>query len=138
MTLLNRESLLKKEELQITKVDLGDNFVFVKEMTGRERELFERSFIIEKKGSKGSDFEITHDYFRAKLAVITVCDKDGKLLLKSNDYIQLSTSMGASKLQKIADAAQKLNGISEEDKEDLVKNSEGDLVADSNSDSVKS
>lgn len=138
MTLLSRAQLLKKEKLEIAKVDLGNGeFVYVRQMTGRERDNFEGSLL--KKVTKGN--EITYESslvdFRAKLAVNTLCDKDGKSLLRPDDYETLSTNISAAKLAHIVDEAQKLNKISEEDKEDMVKNSDGGQAADSSSDSAK-
>ena len=125
--LLNRETLLKKEELEVKEVDLGKGeTVHVRQMTGRERDTFEQSLIKKTKNAAGhvTGFEQATDDFRAKLAVCTVCDKDGVLLLKPTDYPVLSQNMSAARLEKIVNVAQKLNAISEEDKEELVKNSE--------------
>ena len=77
------------------------------------------------------------DDFRAKLVVNCVCDKEGINILKPEDFATLSQNMSAYRLVKIADAAGRLNGISEEDKEDLVKNSGSDQDVASSSDSAK-
>jgi hypothetical protein len=126
MGLLGKKELLAKQKLVIEKVDLGnDEYVFVKEMTGRQREMFERSSL-KKVASQGkpSDYEVNLEDFRAKIVVMTACDEDGNLLLTSADAPTLSINMGAARLSTIADAAQKLNKITDEDKEDLVKNSD--------------
>lgn len=127
--LLNRDALLKKEELKKEKVDLGGGkFVYVRQMTGRERDRFEQSLLKEVKGPKGKvSYEKSLEDFRAKLAVNTVCDEKGNNLLEPDDTETLSTHMSAAKLEKIVDAAQELNKITEEDKEAIVKNSGGDL-----------
>jgi hypothetical protein len=139
--LLNRENLLTKEELQIVKVDLGkDEFVYVRQMTGRERDKFEQTLLKRTHDKKGkvTGYEQALDDFRAKLAVNSVCDEQGNLLLKSEDYPQLSQMMSAARLEKIVNESQKLNAISEEDKEELVKNSEAAPGGNSSSDSVES
>jgi len=52
--LLDRKALLTKEKLEVVKVDLGKNeFVYVKQMTGRERDNFEQSILKKNKDSKG-------------------------------------------------------------------------------------
>jgi len=118
---LNREKLLEKEELEVIRVDLGkDEFVYVKQMNGREREAFEKTIV--SVSDDGKKVDQTLDDFRAKLAVRTVCDENGVLLLKPDDYETLSCNMSAARLTAIADAAGELNKISEQDKEDLVKN----------------
>jgi len=137
--LLNKESLLKKEDLKREKVELENgDYVFVCQMTGRARDNFEKSLMKKiKNEGKPTDYETSLDNFRAKLAVATICDEEGNLLLLPTDADKLGESMGAVNLAKIADSASNLNKMSEKDKEDLVKNSEGDLVASSSSDSVE-
>lgn len=124
MALLDRNALLTKAVVKIEQVILSEaEHVFVKEMTGRERDRFEQS-LVEEVG-KGSDIDYKRNLkdFRAKLAVCTLCNEKGELLLKFEDYELLSKNISASKLEKIVNAAQKINKISEEDKSNLVKNS---------------
>lgn len=138
MGLLNREGLLKKEELKVQKIDLGDDdYVFIRQMTGRERDRFDQSLIQEKKDRRGNTtYERRLGDFRAKLTVCTVCDETGNLLLTWDDVSTLSKNMSAARLEKIVNEAQELNRISEEDKENLVKNSEDVQADDFGSDSV--
>ena len=139
MKLLNRESLLAKEKLDIVKVDLGnDEYVFVRAMTGHERDHWEQSLIKRTKDAKGkTSYDQSLDDFRAKLVVNTICDEDGNLLLKPGDYPTLSNNMSAKKLEAIVNKSLELNDISEEDKEALVKNSDADQVGNSTSASVE-
>jgi len=124
MAQLDRNALLAKEKLDVVKVDLGKgDFVFVRQMTGRERDRFEQSLIKENKSVEGG-YERSLEDFRAKLAVCTVCNEAGTLSLNANDFAMLSQNMSAARLEKIINVAQKINKISEEDKESLVKNSE--------------
>lgn len=140
MTTLSRSSLLAKEELEKVQVDLGKGeFVYVRQMTGRERDNFEQSLIKEKKNAKGEivSYDRALGDFRAKLAVVTCCDEEGKALFLPDDYSLLSQNMSAKRLELIVNAAQKLNAISEEDKEALVKNSNPEVEDNSNSVSVE-
>lgn len=140
METLSRSSLLAKEELEKVKVDLGKGeFVYVRQMTGRERDNFEQSLIKEKKNAKGEivSYDRALGDFRAKLAVVTCCDEEGKGLFLPDDYSLLSQNMSAKRLEMIVNAAQKLNAISEEDKEALVKNSSPEPEDNSNSGSVE-
>jgi len=123
--LLDRKKLLQKEDLDIQKVDLGNgDFVYVRQMTGRERDRFEQSLVRKVKVKGGEEYQGSLGDFRAKLAVVTICDEKGDLLLHPEDVTTLSTSMSAMKLEKIVNVAQKINSITETDKEELVKNSE--------------
>ena len=100
MGLLNRKKLLEKEKLQVVKVDLGKDetneeiYVFVKQMTGHERDIFETSLRREIRDKQGKlkDMDLAIDDFRAKLAVASVCDEEGNLLLNKEDYKVLSQS----------------------------------------------
>ena len=141
MEILDRSKLLAKEELEKVEVQLSETeIVFVRQMTGRERDNWEQSLRKETRDKKGTvvGYDIALNDFRAKLAVCTVCDAEGKLLLSMSDYPLLSQNMSAFKLEKIINAAQKLNAISEEDKEALVKNLEADQDDNSSSGSANS
>lgn len=121
--MLTRESLLKRDVLEIVKVQLTkDEIIHVRQMTGRERDNFEQSLIKEVRKGKEITYERSLRDFRAKLAVNTICDEKGDLILRPNDYEMLSKNMSAAKLEKIINEAQKINKISEEDKDGLVKN----------------
>jgi hypothetical protein len=129
--LLDKSKLLEREKLQVEKVEFENgDFVYVRQMTGHERDVFERSLYV----MDGNNKPTTKlEDFRAKLAVVTLCDEAGKSLLEPKDFMALSNAMSASKLEKIVNAAQKLNAITEADKEELVKNL--DAVPDGNSNS---
>lgn len=140
MALLDRKALLKKEDLKIEKVDLGNGeFVYVRQMSAREKDQFEMSLMKPIYDDSGNliRMEQTLEDFRAKLAVNTVCDEKGNLILLPDDYVLLSKNISAAKLEKIVNVAQRLNRITEKDKEELVKNSEQGPVDDSLSDSAR-
>lgn len=137
--LLDRKKLLQKETLERVKVELGkDEFVFVRQMTGRERDNFEQSLLKRVESGGKVTYEQSLSDFRAKLAVCTLCDENGNALLLPGDYSQLSQNMSAAKLEKIINEAQKLNKISEEDKEELVKNLDAGTTGNSISASAES
>ena len=138
MGLLNRKSLLEKQELQTQKVDLGDDYIYVREMTGRERDNFERSLRKQVKRGDKTDYEVSLEDFRAKLVVNTACDEKGDAIFQPSDYSMLSKNISAKRLMTIADAASELNGITEDDREDMVKNSEAAPSGNSSSASAES
>lgn len=136
---LDRKALLEKEKMEIVKVEFENgDFVFVRQMTGHERDTFEQSLLKKVRDNKGTivSYEQSTEDFRAKLAVVTVCDEQGEMVFNPGDYATLSRSMSAKRLEKIVNEAQKLNAITEEDKEAIVKNSEADQVGNSSLDSV--
>ena len=141
MPLLTREDLLKKEKLQIVKIDLGNGeFVYVKQMTAKERDRFENSILKPVKNKEGEviDYQRSLEDFRAKLAVFSICDKDGNLILKSTDYMTLSENISAAKLEKIVNVIQKINVMTEDDRENLLKSSVSGRKDNSTSASQKS
>ena len=126
MGLLKKNDLLKKWDLKVEKVELNDrgDFVYVREMTGRERDNFERSIMKEERDKKGAITYVGNIRdFRAKLVVNATCDEKGNLLFAADEFEQLSQNMSAGALEKLVNVAQRLSGISEEDKEALTKNS---------------
>jgi len=137
--LLNKTDLLQKEDLKREKVELENgDYVFVCQMTGKARDNFEKAMMKKVKNEgKPTDYETSLENFRAKLAVATVCDEEGNLLLLPTDADKLGESMGAVNLARIADKASELNKMSEKDKDELVKNSEGGQAASSSSGSVE-
>lgn len=143
MGLLNKVQLLSKDELIKEKVVLEvvviepeikegeeiikeavteEEYVFVRQMTGHEKSIWELSQVQKSGLGKKATYDVTLDDYRAKLAVVCVCDENGELLFKPEDYKLLSYNISASKLEKIVDVAQRLNAISEEDREEIVKN----------------
>lgn len=136
MGLLNREKLLAADKLQIERVDLSDDeYIFVKQLTGRERDQFEAMLLIEQEAADGSvTYERDTKDFRAKLAVCTACDEQGHLLLQPEDAALLSQNKSAASLEKIVAKAQELNGMSRKKQDKMVKNSDAGQSADSISD----
>jgi len=139
MAFLNRQQLLAKEDLEIRKVDLGKgDFVYVKQMTARERDTLEQTLLTKVVGKDGgATYEQNLKDFRSKLAVNTVCDEKGNLLLKPGDFETLANSISAARMERIINVAQELNKITHEDKDALVKNSGNDPAGASPSDSAK-
>jgi hypothetical protein len=60
------------------------------------------------------------------------------LLFRPTDVELLNKRMSASNLDRIITVAQRLNRITEQDKEEMLKNSEADQEKGSNSDSANS
>jgi len=138
MALLTREELLSKDTLKIEKVDLDEeDYVYVREMTGRERENFEKSLTKMSQSPNGElMFKSSLEDFRAKFVVNILCDEEGNNLLKPEDYETLSKNMSARKLEIIASAALELNKMTVQSKEEMVKNLESGPGGDSNFGSV--
>lgn len=128
MAMLTREQMLAKQPVKIEKATISTGDVFVRQMYGRDKDSFESSLgywetkIDDKSGEQSEVYVRTMEHFRAKLAVHTVCDKDGNLLFKPEDAEALSENMLGSDLMVIATAAQRLNKISNAERKAIAKN----------------
>ena len=118
MTVLNRDEILQVKDIEIEEVEVPawGGSVFVKGMTGTERDAFEAS-IVQQRGKNAS---VNMANIRAKLASQTICDKDGLRLFTDADIKALGKK-SATALQVVFDVAQRLSGISGDDVEELAK-----------------
>ena len=120
MTYLSREQILKVDDLQFEDVEVPEwgGVVRVRGLTGTERDAFEES-IIDQRGKKT---RVVMANLRAKLVAQSIVDEDGRRLFSERDVGALGEKSAAA-LQRVFNAAQRLSGISDEDVEELVKNS---------------
>jgi hypothetical protein len=124
---LNRDDILQAQDVHVEKVFVPEwakdknkpkeAFVFVKNMTGDERDLYEGSILRDKKGN------VVMEQVRAKLVACTACDENGELLFTTKDIAALGKKSAAA-LQRVFDAAVKLNAISKQDIDELADNLE--------------
>ena len=125
---LTREALLKKRARRSTVVtiradhpekDLAGKKITVRSMSARERSAWEMQFTDFKtnKPLKSRQAEI-----RERLVVATVIDPKGNPLLTEDDVEALG-EVDAAILEMIAKASQDLNDITEDDIQELEKNS---------------
>jgi len=124
---LTKDQILKAKDVKFVDVDVPEwgGVVFIKTLTGTERDAFEESIIRDGKAN------LTN--IRAKLCVRTIVNEKGERLFADNDIAVLGAK-SAKALDRIFAAAQKLNGITAEDIEELEKNSEAGQSEDSTSD----
>lgn len=138
LVILGRTDLIKKQVLGTKLVDLGNGQgVYVKELSARDKNEYEETLLDKKSDGKGGiKFSQSLKNVLAKLVVWTACDEKGKLIFKPEEAATISHNMRASQMDKIANAAKKLNKLTNKDMEELTKNSEPDREDSSNSDSV--
>lgn len=96
-----------------------DGHVWVRGMTGAERDSFERSNYVVRHGR----VEPKLDNVRARLAVRCLVDNDGNRLFGNDDADALG-QLRADTLSKIYAVAQRLSNVTEEDLVELKKLSE--------------
>lgn len=127
--MLTRDDILKASDIKVESVKAWGGTVYVKGMTGRERDQFEASIIT----IRGKSQSINLENVRAKLCVMTLCDKDGVRLFADADLVALSEK-SAVELQKIFAVAQRLSGITADDVKDLTEGLKDSPFEDSPSD----
>ena len=127
--MLNRDDILKASDIKIEPVEAWGGTVYVKGMTGKERDQFEAS-VIKMKG-KSQDMNLAN--VRAKLCVMTICDDKGVRLFADADAPLLGDK-SAQELQKVFAVAQRLSGITAEDVEELTEGIKENPFGDSPSD----
>lgn len=118
--MLNREQILGATKLRVEKVSVPEwnGEVLVRELTGRERDEFESSLVVK----EGKQTTTTLANIRAKLVARAIVDENGIRVL-SDDDVEWLGSRSAAALNRVFDVARRLSGLTEEDVEDLTKNS---------------
>jgi len=120
MPILTREQILQANDIEKELVKVPEwgkaAEVYVKGMTGAERDKFEGSMI----QTRAKSQEINMSNIRAKLASLTICDEKGKRLFSEND-VQALSQKSAAALQRVFEVAQKLSGITDADVEELTE-----------------
>lgn len=133
MSILKREDILNAVDIKSETVSVPEwgGEVYVRGMTGAERDRFEGSIIEMKSGGKQS---FNMENVRAKLCQFCICDENGKRLFAENDVAALAKK-SALALQRVYDVAAKLSGLGEKEIEELADGLKNDRSGDSLSDS---
>jgi hypothetical protein len=120
MTLLSKTAILTANDLQTEDVEVPEwgGAVRVRSFTGRERDAFESSMV----RGDGRDRKVDLTNMRARLVGLTVIDETGQRLFTDDEVDLLGAKSGAA-LDQVFAVAQKLNGLSGADVEELSKNS---------------
>ena len=122
MTLLSKTAILAAQDLQTEDVEVPEwgGAVRVRSFTGRERDAFESSMV----RGDGRDRKVDLTNMRARLVGLTVIDETGQRLFTDDEVDLLGAKSGAA-LDRVFAVAQKLNGLSGADVDELSKNSSG-------------
>ena len=117
--MLTKDSIFKADDLPREEVAIPEwnGSVWVRTLTGRERDQFESSCVT----NKGKSRSVNMDNIRARLCVLTVCNEKGDRLFDQRDVEKLGNKSSRC-LDLIFSVAQKLNGLSSDDVDDLAKN----------------
>ena len=131
MTVLTREAILSADDLPAETVDVPEwgGKVRIRTMTGSERDAFESSLI----GTGGKDTSKNLRDLRARFASLVIVDESNERLFSEKDVKALGRKSAAA-LDRVFAAGQRLNGLSNQDVDELAGNSMSDHSEDSVSD----
>lgn len=124
---LTRDAILAaavKRELPKERLDVPElgGFIWIRGMSGDERDRFERDNMIQRKGRVQVDMEKLGNA-RARLAVRCICDEQGNRILQDGDAVVLG-GLRADVLSKIYAISQRLSNYTDEDIDEIKKFSE--------------
>lgn len=137
--ILSRDKILAADDLtrELVHVPEWGGSVYVRTLTGSERDAYEESLTKERITRRGRRTErhrtIDLQNARARLCALTIVDLDGKRLFSDADVRELGQK-SASALTRVAEVAQRLSGLTDDDVDELTGNSDDDQNDDSISD----
>ena len=121
---LTKDAILgvKDRELKKVKVPEWGGFVFLRELSGKERfdlqnRMVEIAEAARKKGLKDDEelgVEIVKGGARGELLTRCLCDQDGDLLFKAEDIFRLEEKNN-NVIQRLFDLASEMNGMSDDE-----------------------
>ena len=111
---LSKQDILKQHKIQVESVQVPEwqGEVFVRQMTAKQRDDFESSMLGNNKNR--------YKNIRGRLAAFCLCDENGQRLFDDKDAEQLG-DLQASALDRLLPVIQRLNGMSNDDLEELKK-----------------
>lgn len=128
---LSKTDILAASDMTTETVDVPEwgGSVIVRSMSGAQRDQYEATLM-----TRGDDgrLEVNTQNMRAKLVLHTVVDESGALLFTADELDALSAK-SASAIERVAEVAQRLNGLNRSAVMDAEKNSVSDPAEPSSS-----
>lgn len=116
---LTRDAILSAVDVKREKVSVpewgGD--VFIATMSGTARDAWEQTLVVRKNGKSEPNLE----NMRARLVVACLVDENGERLFKDEDAVALGKK-SSKVLERLAQVAQRVNGIGDTELESLEGN----------------
>ena len=124
MALLTKKQILEADDLSRERVPVpewgGD--VFVKSLTGSERDTFEGAVARVNRSGKNRQVTYNVENIRARLCALTIVDDKGVRMFTDAEIGALGKKSAAA-LNRVFEVAQRLSGLTDDDIEALEKNS---------------
>lgn len=132
MQVLTKADILSKTVLRRERVPVPEwsGEVYVRELTAHERDTWEGTLLQERPAQGGKkkqrtvrETEVVYRGARARLCAMCMCDADGNNLFTLAEAEELG-KVSAAGLDRVYDAAMAINGMGEEELEELLGKSD--------------
>lgn len=132
MAFLSKDDILNADDRKTVTVSVPEwgGEVLVRSLSGRERDEFEASTVRIRGGKREDNME----NLRARLVSLCMVDDNGRRLFTSKHEIAALGTKSVAALQRVFNKCQELNGMSDEDVEELTEGFEQAPDEDSTSD----
>lgn len=120
MAFLSFDEIIAKDDLKTEVVPVPEwgGEVMIRTLSAAERDDFEKTLSKTRNGKVERNLE----NFRARLAALVMIDPDtGVLLVKNEKQARMLGQKSVAALERIVNAATRLNGMSEDDVEEMTK-----------------
>lgn len=126
MAVVTREQVLsatkrRMEEVPVPEWGDEDSTVFIRELSGKERDRFDMDSIVMVGNGRNRKIEASDKPVRSRLVAICACDSEGNSLFTLADVEALGETSAAA-LDRCFDVAQRLSGFTAADVQALEKN----------------
>lgn len=121
MTSLTAQEIFDYEDLPLTEVKVdfwGGASVYVRSLNGVERDQYEAKMIM---AQNDPSIESKLESIRMYLVFLCTCDENGKRLFNTDEDYKRLKEKNWQALEPIAEMAQKLNALSDDDVDELAK-----------------
>lgn len=117
---LSREDILNANDIEVKDVQVPEwgGKVYVKPLNGAERDKYEKEALAWQQGTE----EQAKLSIRAKLVAYSVVDPETKEPLFNTGDIEILSKKNSKPLDRVFQAAQRMNGLTKKDIEELVEN----------------
>lgn len=118
---LTKDMIFKAQDIETVELQIPEwgGAVFVRGMTGHERDKYESSLYQQ----RGKNQQLNLRNARTKMVVLCTVDQEGKRIFDDKEIGRLSQK-SARAIDRIFDLARELSGMTDEDIDELTKNSE--------------
>lgn len=124
---LTAEDILNVKDITVERVEVPEwgGHIYVRAMSGITRERYVKNLRKIVGHGKNRTEEFIIEKSSAKLAMQTICDANGKLLFENKpEVIDQLAEKSSKALQRVVDAAARLNGLSDEAEAEAKNESE--------------